>query len=251
MAAFSWVKRCGLNPHARVRLFCFPHAGGPASTYYSWSQELPREIEVCPVQLPDRDGDVRRVPYTDLAPLKRKLVQVLLPYLDIPFGFFGHSMGGLIGFELARELRARKMATPICLFVSAHRAPQLPNANAPISHLPDPAFIAELRRLDGTPEAVLDDPELMKRLLPLLRADFAICETYVYLEEKALNFPISAFGGRDDTVVTRDELSAWRSQTQDSFSLRILPGGHFFLFSARTAMLQAVAHDLKQILRLG
>jgi medium-chain acyl-[acyl-carrier-protein] hydrolase len=135
------------------------------------------------------------------------------------------------------------------LFISGHRAPQLPDPNPPIHQLPDPAFVAELRRLSGTPETVLQDSELMEVFLPLLRADFAICETYKYSIEAPLDCPLSVFGGLRDDRVSRDELAAWRSQTSASFTLHMFPGNHFFLESERAIFLRTLAQHLQQHLR--
>jgi len=150
-------------------------------------------------------------------------------------------MGALISFELARQLRRQYAPDPIALFVSAYRAPQLPAPSPPIHSLPQDEFVEALRRLNGTPEAVLQDAELMQLLLPTLRADFAICETYTYTPEVPLECPILAFGGLQDREVSRDDLAAWCHQTHRAFKLRMVPGDHFFLHSARASLVYAVA----------
>src|SRR5712691_623251 len=230
----SWVTCPKPNLHARLRLFCFPYAGGTASVFRAWSEHLPPEIEVCPIQLPGRESRLGEVPFSRLPPIVEALAPALRPYLDKPFAFFGHSMGALIGFELARHLRREGQSDPIHLFVSGHRAPQLPDPNPPIHQLPEPAFIQELRRLKGTSEAVLADPDLMELVMPMLRADFAVSETYLYTPEQPLACPITAFGGLQDKEVSRGEMDAWRVQTQQSFLLCMLPGDHFFLHASRT-----------------
>lgn len=214
--------------------------------FRSWSELLPPEVEACAVQLPGREDQLRQTPFTQLSLLEQTLAQVIEPYLRIPLVLFGHSMGGLIGFELARQLRRQRQPTPVHLFVSGHRAPQLPDPNPPIHQLPDPAFVAELRRLNGTPETVLQNSELMEVFLPLLRADFAICETYEYSIEAPLDCPLSVFGGLRDDRVHRDELAAWHSQTSASFTLHMFPGNHFFLESERAIFLRALVQHLQQ-----
>ena len=242
-----WVHCAKPNPTARFRLFCFPYAGGGASIYHTWPEHVPAEIEVCPVQLPGRESRLRTPPFTQLSPLLQRLAQVLRPYLQMPFAFFGHSMGALISFELARQLRRQHDPGPVCLFVSAHRAPQIPAPKPPIHQLPTTEFVGELRRLNGTSEAVLQDAELLQLMLPTLRADFAICETYTYTTEEPLDCPIIAFAGLEDCEVSRDDLAAWRDQTQSSFKMRMVPGNHFFLHSARTPLVRAVSQDLMRL----
>jgi medium-chain acyl-[acyl-carrier-protein] hydrolase len=218
--------------------------------FYKWSESLPWDVEVCPIQLPGRETRLEEPPFTRLFPLVQALTQAIRVYLDKPFVFFGHSMGARVGFELARELRRQNDPGPVHLFVSASRAPQIPDPDPPIHHLPEAEFVKELRRLDGTPEEVLQNAELVQLFLPLLRADLAMDETYIYTIEEPLDCPISAFGGLEDNKVGRDDLAAWRDQTRGIFTLRMFPGDHFFLRSARISLLQAVTQDLMQVLRV-
>jgi medium-chain acyl-[acyl-carrier-protein] hydrolase len=242
--AASWAIYPRPNPRARLRLFCFPHAGSGAATYRTWPDDLPADVEVCAIQLPGRENRLREPLYTRLSPLVLTLAQVLYPLFDMPFAFWGHSMGALISFELARQLRRQRAASPAYLFVSGHRAPQLPNRYRPIHHLPECEFLAELRKLNGTPQAVLQDADLMRIFLPVLRADLAISETYVYSAEDPLDLPICAFGGLWDDRVGRDEIAAWRDQTAGPFAMYLFPGGHFFLQDPRTQLLQVLSHEL-------
>jgi len=241
------------NPDARLRLFCFPFAGGGASTFNTWVDELPPDIrletEFRSIQLPGRDTTQRKHLLTRLSRVLEVLTPVFRSYLDMPFTFFGHSMGALVSFELARQLRRQGMPGPVHMVVSGHRAPQLPDPDPWIHQLPDAEFLAKLRNLGGTPEEVLQNPELLELFLPVLRADFAVCETYCYTTEEPLDCSITAFGGNDDRRVSREELSAWQTQTRKSFSLRMFPGDHFFLQSARVPVLRVLAQDLKQVLR--
>lgn len=244
----SWVTCPRPNPRAYLRLFCFPYAGGAASAFCTWSDDLPRGVEVCPIQLPGRESRLGEPPFTRLAPLVQALAPAIRPYLDKPFAFFGHSMGATISFELARQLRQQDDPGPVHLFVSGSRAPQIPDPDPPIHHLPEAEFVEELRRFNGTPELVLQNAELMQLFLPLLRADLALHEAYTYTADEPLDCPISAFGGLEDEEVSRDELAAWRDQTRGAFTLRIFPGDHFFLRSARALLLWAVSQDLTQVL---
>jgi medium-chain acyl-[acyl-carrier-protein] hydrolase len=228
-----------------MRLFCFPYAGAGAAVYRLWSDVLPAEIELCRIQLPGRENRRREPLFTQLSPLVQTLAQVLRPFLNLPFAFFGHSLGALISVELARELRKRHDLSPAYLFASGFRAPHIPNPDPPMYQLPDAAFVEEmLRRYDGIPEAVRRHAELMELLLPTLRADTAICETYVYTDDDPLDCPIAAFGGLQDRQVSHDDLAAWHDQTRSSFTLRMFPGNHFFVQSACGPLLQVVSQEL-------
>ena len=213
-----------------MRLLCFPYAGGGASIYRTWPSSLPPEIEVLPVQLPGREARIREPAFTSLPPLIDGLLPALgRGLLDGPVAFFGHSMGALVAYELARALRDAGSPRPLHLFVSARRAPDLPARTAPIHALPEPEFRQRLRELNGTPEAVLEHPELMELLGPTLRADFTLIETYEPTSAPPLDCPITAFGGVDDPDVSEEEMAAWRRFTTAAFQLRMLPGDHFFL----------------------
>ena len=242
----AWVTCPTPRPHAKLRLFCFHYAGGGALSFRNWSAELPATIEVCPIQLPGREKRLREPAFTRLEPLIQALTSSILPFLDQPFACFGHSMGGLIAFELARHIRRHYGLHPSHLFISGCRAPQIPRIELPIHALPDAEFLEELRRLNGTPEAVIADTELMKLLLPTLRADFALNETYIYQNEPPLDCPITVFGGLQDPDINRDQLAAWRSQTRAAFSLHMLPGDHFFLHQERSLLVKLLFAEYTQ-----
>jgi medium-chain acyl-[acyl-carrier-protein] hydrolase len=240
-----WIVSRKPSPQARMRLFCFPYAGGPASVFRNWSDGLPTDIEVCPVQFPGRGTRLTEPPFSQLPLLIGALTKALLPFLDRPFALFGHSLGSLVSFELARQLRTLYQMRPVRLFVSAGPAPQIPHRSLPIHNLPDSRFSAELRRLNGTPEELLSHRELMDIVLPSLRADFALYENYRYLSETPLNCPISAYGGLSDERVRSGDLEAWREQSSVSFSIRMFPGDHFFLKTAQPLLLRALSQELR------
>jgi medium-chain acyl-[acyl-carrier-protein] hydrolase len=241
----SWIAFRKPNPQARLRLFCFPHAGTGASIFRTWSDGLPTDVEVCPVQFPGRGTRLAETPFTRLAPLVQAIAQALVPLLDKPFAFFGHSLGALVGFELARQLRRQSGVQPVRLFISADRAPQIPHRDRPLHALTEGELLHELRRLNGIPGKVLEEAELMQIMLPILRADFAVYETYVYSAELPLNCPISTFGGLQDRRVSRGDIEAWRDQTSSSFSLRMFDGDHFFLNTTQPLLLQALSQKLR------
>jgi len=235
------------DPQAQLRLFCFPYAGGGALLFRDWHAELPASVEVYPVQLPGRGNRMRERPFTNLSVLVEAAASELLPYFDKPFAFFGHSMGALISFELTRLLRRRNGPLPCHLFVSGARAPQLPDPHPPSYDLPEPEFLRRLQEMKGTPAAVLDNPELRQLVLPLVRADFSICQTYVYSAEPPLDVPLTVYGGLDDKEVSTDSLELWQHQTNGPFHIRLLPGDHFFLNTVSRYFFQVLSRDLKRL----
>lgn len=239
----AWLAIPRPNPAASIRLFCFPYSGAAAAVFYPWADVLPAYVEVCPVQLPGHGTRLAEPLVQRLEPLVAAAMTGLLPYLDKPFAFFGHSMGALVSYELACLLRQQGVQ-PIHLFVSGHGAPHLPDRNPPLHALPDAEFVQKLRELNGTPEEVLRHVELLQLLIPVLRADFAVCETYVHQPKPPLDCPISAYSGLGDDYVNREELQGWAKHTAGHFSLRMFPGDHFYLNTARHYLLQALARDL-------
>lgn len=230
-----------------MRLFCFPYAGGGASIFNTWPRGLPGEVEVVAVQPPGREGRIAERPIADMHELADALHRELAPQFDRPFALFGHSNGGLMAFELARRLRRAGGPLPRLLITSGRPAPQLPLDDSPIHDLPRDEFIAALRRFKGTPDEILQNAEIMELLEPLLRADFALGETYRYDPEPPLDLPITAFGGVRDDEVTREQVEGWREQTAAGFRMQMFPGDHFFVNGDRDMVLQAIARELRPL----
>jgi medium-chain acyl-[acyl-carrier-protein] hydrolase len=246
-ATSPWVMRPRPNPAAGLRLFCFPFAGGGASVFRRWAHGVPPALEVCPVQLPGRETRFRDPAFTGMKPLIETLARELVPFLDRPFGFFGHSMGALVGFELARHLRRQTGPQPAVLVIASRRAPQIGRLDTdepPMHTLSDAGFQERVRRFNGTPEAILNNAELFELLMPMFRADFTVVETYAYAEEPPLAIPITAFGGVEDRGVSREQLEAWQQQTAAAFRLRMMPGGHFFFQAEEALFLHALSEEL-------
>lgn len=236
------------NPSARLRLFCFPYAGGGATIYSTWGRMLPPEVEVVAVQPPGREGRLGETPIPDLAQLVDALHRELLPHFDKPFAFYGHSNGGLMAFELARTLRRTGGPMPRHLFIGGRPAPQLDVDEEQIHALPHDEFVAALRRYAGTPEEILQNAEIMELIMPLLRADFSLGETYAYAPEEPLNLPLSAYHGARDNEVEPAQIEAWREQTSSAFSFKIFPGDHFFINGDRALVLQEMSRELRPLL---
>jgi medium-chain acyl-[acyl-carrier-protein] hydrolase len=243
-----WITRPRPSPRARLRLFCIAHAGGGASAFRGWADALPPEVEVCPVQLPGRENRIMEPPFDRADPLVQALADAVEPYLSLPFALFGHSNGALIGFELARTLRARGRPGPAHFFASGRRAPHLPADRAPIHQLPEAEFLADLQELGGLPDELLAHRELLSLLVPTLRADVAIHETYEFTEQAPLDCPITAYGGLKDPKVSRAQMEAWARHTRGAFVLRMFPGGHFFLQDDRPVLLRTLSGDLHHVL---
>ena len=244
----SWLVFSNFRSQEKLRLFCFPYAGGGASIFRNWAAHLPAEVELCAIQLPGRGHRLMEPCFSQLTPLVHTLADILLPHLEQPFAFFGHSMGALISFELTRHLNKQFHICPSQLFVSGHGAPQLPRLSPPIHNLPDEKFCEELRRLNGTPEEILEQPEIVQLLLPCLRADFAMCETYCYLADSPLTCPVTAFGGLQDQEVSREQIEGWNTQTNAPFLLKMLPGNHFFLHTSEPLFLQMLSQELHRLI---
>jgi medium-chain acyl-[acyl-carrier-protein] hydrolase len=243
-----WFVKHRSRPGGVLRLFCFPYAGGGALAYHQWWRELPPEIDVVPVELPGRGHRMREPARRSFPGLISEIEAAISPHLDIDFALFGHSMGATIAFELVRQLRRRGLPQPRLLIVSGRRAPQLPADDPPTYNLPEAEFIAELHKLNGTPKEVLDSQELMSLMLPLLRADFELIQTYQFTPDAPLSCPISAYGGTEDSELPRNRLLPWREQTTGEFSLRMLTGDHFFLRSSQTELLRLISRDLIRVM---
>jgi medium-chain acyl-[acyl-carrier-protein] hydrolase len=245
--AQRWLPYWRETPDANLRMFCFPFGGGGASIFNTWKQGLPPGVEVCPVQMPGRESRFQEAPITRIPQMISLLSDILRPYLDRPFVLFGHSIGALIAFELARQLRRRGLRSPEWLFVSGHPSPDLPRRRPSVSNLARPEFIEAMRKHFEVSPALLDDAGMMEFVFPALRADYELVETYLYQEEPPFSFPISVFGGSHDPETTGDEVAAWRRHTTGLFRARIIDGNHMFINTARQALLGEVAKDLARI----
>jgi surfactin synthase thioesterase subunit len=239
----AWL--CPLAPQRdpRMRLICFPYAGGGANVFRPWARALAPAAEVWAMSLPGRATRVREAAVARMAPIVSAVTDELGPLTDRPFVLFGHSLGALVAFEVARELRRRGMRAPAHVLVSAARAPQH-RLEDPIHELPDDQFIERIRGLKGTPAEVLENRQLVELLLPALRADFAVGETYRYASEPPLSAPVTAFGGSADDHVSSDQLDDWYRHTRNRFAVRTFQGGHFFIHSAQDELLDAVAGEI-------
>lgn len=239
-----WLGYKTLNPKSKQRLFCFPWAGGSASGYKAFIKDLQDITEVCPVELPGRGTRLSEAPFKQMLPLVDELFKHLQPYFDRPFAFWGHSMGAILAFELTRKLYHRGKSLPTYLFLSGHRAPQLPNPDPTKHLLSDPDLAAHLQDLGGTPPEVLANPEMLQLILPAFRADLTALNTYQYKSDIPLLCPIYALGGIKDIMLGRNMLDPWRQQTAMKFNIQLFPGGHFYLNSVHPMLMQILRQTL-------
>ncbi|WP_181777621.1 thioesterase II family protein [Amycolatopsis pittospori] len=222
----GWTRRFHPAPAAGTRLVVFPHAGGSASAYHSLSAALSPAVDVHTVQYPGRQDRLAEPVIADLHVLAERLVDVVSA-IEGPFALFGHSMGAVIAFEVARRLEARDVV-PAALFVSARSGPDV--LKEEWHHLSDDAaFLAEVDRLGGTDMTVLGDPDLLELAMPALRGDYQAIETYRYRPGPGVTCPIVAFTGDADPVVNVPDVEKWREHTTGSFEMDVFDGGHFFL----------------------
>ncbi len=238
------------NPAAALRLICFPYSGASASIYFDWANILPPSIEVAAVQLPGRANRLAEPLLTDMASVIEGVMSELPALLDRPFALFGHSLGAQEAFETALALRRAGLPLPERLFVSGHGAPHAEDPDKLLLHrLDDEEMVRELKKMNGMAPEILENQELMQLLLPILRADFTISETYEYSPEPPLDCPISAYSGLQDRYVTREQMMAWKELTTGDFRLRMFPGDHFYLNTSKMLLLQALARDLDSVMR--
>jgi len=243
MMRSRWVQVSRPRPAARLRLICLPAAGSGASRYRDWPAQLPDEVEVVSVQLPGRESRFTDKPIESMGQLIGPLLDGLASCLTRPFALFGHSMGALIAFELARRMR-RSGLIPVHLFASGCRAPHLPRRSPDWHTLADAEFIAKIEALGGIPPELLADREFLNAMLPTLRSDCTLSETYVCRPELPLSCPVSAFGGLADEEVRPEDVRAWSRHTNAPFRAHLLPGDHFFINSARPLLLELLMSEL-------
>jgi surfactin synthase thioesterase subunit len=247
----TWVRRLGpAGPAtAEVDLICLPHAGGSASYFFGLATAMPPSVAVYAVQYPGRqdrraEGAVEDI--NELADHVAAAVTALVERTDRRFALLGHSMGAVLGYEVASRLEASGGPVPEVLFASGRRAPSRPRADvAPVHLRSDAGIVAEINTLNGTDPRLLADTDLLRMILPAIRSDYRAIETYRHRPGMRLRCPVTVFTGDADPHTTVEEAHAWREHTSGGCTVRVFPGGHFFLTGVLPEIVQAVLHQLQ------
>lgn len=240
-----WFPYWRPQPEARLRLFCFPFAGGTASAFHRWARPGLEDVDVLAAQYPGRESRLQEPAYRRVPELVQALGPIVRPLLDRPFAFLGYSLGAYVSLELAHWLRREGAPAPLGLMLAAARPPHQRQSQK-LYTLRDEDFLAELQRYGGTPAEVLKNRELMELLLPVLRADFEMSDEYRRAAEPRLTVPFSIWGGEQDTTPSPEDLVGWRDHTTASCALEVIPGGHFFLLSSGDQLRASVHRTLHQ-----
>lgn len=230
-----WFRRFAPSPGARRRLFCFHHAGGGPSLFRDWHRHVPGDTEVWAVAMPGRETRFAEKPISQLRMLAGMLAEAMP--LDLPFAFFGHSMGAVVCFELARQLHERGLAVPRHLFVSACSAPHLCRRDPSRATLGDAELLQLLEGFGGTPVEILRHPQYLEMVLPVLRADFGLIDEYLVPPDCRVRFPVTAYAGSRDAHVRMDRILAWGRWATHDFACRQFDGDHFYLVEHRAALI--------------
>ncbi|MEU9368228.1 alpha/beta fold hydrolase [Streptomyces avermitilis] len=227
--ADAWLKRYRPVRAPRLRLICFPHAGGSAGVFRRWPEELPPDVELVAIQYPGRQERFGEACVDDMTSLADQITDVVTSLLDRPIALFGHSMGAGVAYEVTRRLESRQLAWPARLFVSGSVSPLTPRHRRDLHLRDDEGMLEGLRELGGMDDAVLADPDLLRLVLPCVRADLRLIETYRPARLPSIATPVTAYAGTTDAHVPREGVAAWGDFTSAEFNLRIFPGGHFYL----------------------
>ncbi|MBB5885484.1 thioesterase [Xanthomonas sp. LMG 8992] len=239
-----WIVHMTAAP-PRMRLFCFAYAGGSAFNFAAWRPALHPSVEICALQLPGRGARIAEAPIASMQTLLRAMAPAITQQGSLPFAFFGHSVGALIAFELARYLRLHGIAGPRHLFASGCQAPRFRSPSRQLRQLSDADFIEELRHYNGTPAEVLESRELMSLMLPAIRADFTLAEDYAYRPGPLLQVPLSVYAGRQDDNKGHGQVEGWAKETSAACRTTWFDDGHFFINTQRSAVLDHLNSELE------
>jgi medium-chain acyl-[acyl-carrier-protein] hydrolase len=246
----SYLSPIGTSSGAHADLICFPHAGAGASAFMRWRRFIPSSIGLFALHMPGREDRSLEPPPESLTDAVNAVLRAMTGLHRRPYVLFGHSLGALIAFELARAVRNAGLPPPAALIVSAAHPPHHKPSDPPIAQLPDEPFLQEAaRRYGGLAPESLGDREMTQWIAPVLRCDIGLFERYVFRPEAALPHPIVAYGGTADTQVPYHALSGWRSHTSSQFRVRVFRGDHFYPFHALPAVTRAVAAEVEDAVR--
>jgi medium-chain acyl-[acyl-carrier-protein] hydrolase len=233
---------------AHARVYCLPHAGGTAGIFRSWGKLLPPDIDICAIEYPGHGSRLGEPQLDSIEQVARSVADAIAVSPNVPYALFGHSMGSLVAFEACHVLAARRAAMPRLLVACGHRAPRAPRSAPPMHEAPHAEFVAHLRELGATPPEVFRSPDLLELMLPILRADFRACETYLPHDRPRLHINIAAYGGLGDADTSRPELLGWQEETTGECTVRMFPGGHFFVSECADRVVAMLERDFVEAL---
>lgn len=233
------LRRHRTTARPRLRIVCFPHAGGAASFFRTWPAGLPGDVDVLAVQYPGHEDRIAEPFADDLHGLAAELAGTLTPLLDVPMLLFGHSMGAIVAYEAARRVEALAPQARLALAVSAAAAPDVPRRGPADDS--DDALVANLIELGGVPAEVLAEPDLRELFLPVVRHDYAALRRHRDAPLPRLRGPIMAFCGLDDVTAGPSQMRRWHSRTAGPFTLKSFAGGHFYLVPHQHDLLKELA----------
>jgi Predicted thioesterase involved in non-ribosomal peptide biosynthesis len=216
----------------KIKLFCFPYAGGSASVYNKFNKFLDENIEIVPVEYAGRGKRSNECFYPDISCAIEDICnEVLRQIKDSEFAFFGHSMGSVITYEVCKRIRDMTGRVPVHIFVSGRYPPHILKEGKPLHILPDEGFIEEIIKIGGTPREVFENKDFAQLFMPILRADYKLIELYSFSDKEVISFNsgLTVFNGTKDNIVKKDELIEWQKYSAYTINVYEFDGGHFFL----------------------
>lgn len=250
MTRNPWYLEYKKNPKAAIRLFCFHHSGGGASAYYPWVESLSPYIEMISIQLPGREDRFTEPLINSLRDILDALTEGFHLYTEKPFFVFGHSLGGLIAFELVKSIYQRYSLYPQHIIISAAKAPHMPFRMKTLSSLENKILKEELKIYNGIDEGILNNDELLDLFLPIIRNDFSISERYYSTDVVSLPCDILHLSGDLDVSVNEEEIQAWKAYTAGKFEHISFQGGHFFLKNHQKNIIKLINQIAEQYTQL-
>lgn len=243
-----WLPQTYSEGQNRTQVFCLPHAGGGSAIYHRWEKLLPGHLAVVPIKLPGRESRFNETPHDNVDSLIAAMAPAIADAIQEPFALYGHSMGGLIAYEFAQHLLERYNRSPRALFVSASRSPDRFKQDRALHRLPDEEMIQSLIRDFGRGgETSAAELEMMRTMAVTIRADLKLLETYEHAEREPLPCPIIGIAATEDHGVTASDVNGWRAFTSDRFTMRTMPGQHFFLREQEKAITSLIASRLPPV----
>lgn len=242
----NWLPRWGSRPEAKIRIYCLSYAGGGASIYYTWNNFFSTNVEICPVQLPGREERLNESPIKDFETLIAVLLPMVAKTIDRPYAIYGHSLGACLGYELARRLLVQYHLPPVCYFGGAHRSPCVPYYYSSVKFMSDEEMLKMVSRFNGLPPAFFESQEIIDLMVPLLRSDLLLCESYQHQPGSSLDSDMVIFWGKFDSNISHEKLSAWPKHSNRNVQMIALDGDHFFIKTHKLDVLEKIRTTLEE-----